>query len=325
MSRTTHSTDWTTTTADDPEQLERLSELLNRSSRTFALSIPFLPDRLREEITVAYLIFRIADTIEDEVDWPATEKSACLRMFARVLPGLDHASAGELVSLFRSADVAHEGYAALMADAELVLTAYAGLRPGARAAIGGHLVRTADGMADRLEGSAGGVGLDAVRAYCYTVAGIVGEMCTELFIGHDPALGASRDELMRLAPAFGESLQLVNILRDEGDDAEAGRGFIPADVSRASLLGLAREGCEGASAYIRAMEDGGASPGTVAFNAVNLALALDTLDLLERRGPGVKISRDRVAERLEDITARVEQGRRVWPVAASDGHGRAAG
>jgi len=58
---------------------------------------------------------------------------------------------------------------------------------------------------------------------------------------------------------------------------------------------------------------------------VNLALALDTLDLLERRGPGVKISRDRVAARLEDITARVEQGRRVWPVAASDGHGRAAG
>ncbi len=43
----------------------RLEELLFKTSRTFALSIPLLPEPTRREVTVAYLLFRIADTLED--------------------------------------------------------------------------------------------------------------------------------------------------------------------------------------------------------------------------------------------------------------------
>ena len=48
--------------------MSTMSGLLERTSRTFALSIPFLPAELQRSVTVAYLIFRIVDTIEDEFE-----------------------------------------------------------------------------------------------------------------------------------------------------------------------------------------------------------------------------------------------------------------
>ena len=44
-----------------------LDGLLLKSSRTFALSIPLLPDPTRREVTVAYLLFRIADTFTENL------------------------------------------------------------------------------------------------------------------------------------------------------------------------------------------------------------------------------------------------------------------
>ena len=40
-------------------------EMLRNVSRTFSLSIEKLPSVLRDTITIAYLLFRIADCIED--------------------------------------------------------------------------------------------------------------------------------------------------------------------------------------------------------------------------------------------------------------------
>src|SRR5437879_6584962 len=40
--------------------------MLPRVSRTFALSIQALPSSLRDAVTVAYLLCRIVDTIEDD-------------------------------------------------------------------------------------------------------------------------------------------------------------------------------------------------------------------------------------------------------------------
>src|SRR4051812_37988052 len=46
-----------------------IDRLLLRTSRTFALAIPELPEPLRREVGVAYLLFRIADTFEDANRW----------------------------------------------------------------------------------------------------------------------------------------------------------------------------------------------------------------------------------------------------------------
>ncbi len=40
-----------------------LDTLLAETSRTFALAIPLLPEPTRHEVGVAYLLFRVADTL----------------------------------------------------------------------------------------------------------------------------------------------------------------------------------------------------------------------------------------------------------------------
>ena len=71
-----------------------------------------------------------------------------------------------------------------------------------------------------------------LREYCYYVAGVVGEMLTAMFTSLRPAALAAEDELMRLAPSVGESLQLINMIRDYQTDNERKRLYF----SERSLL-----------------------------------------------------------------------------------------
>ncbi len=64
--------------------------------------------------------------------------------------------------------------------------------------------------------------LAAMRAYCHAVAGVVGQMCVRIF----GATGARADDL---ADELGFALQLTNILRDVGEDWQAGRFYLPLD------------------------------------------------------------------------------------------------
>ncbi|MHB8311186.1 MAG: squalene/phytoene synthase family protein, partial [Metallibacterium sp.] len=66
--------------------------------------------------------------------------------------------------------------------------------------------------------------------YCYCVAGVVGEMLTELFIDFEPALAEHRSTMMRLAVQFGQGLQMTNILKDQWEDRNHGVCWLPQDV-----------------------------------------------------------------------------------------------
>src|ERR1700716_1275927 len=61
-------------------------------SRTFALTIPELPPALRTSVTNAYLLCRIADTIEDEPALPPAASLAFLQRFVAVLYGNEQAA-----------------------------------------------------------------------------------------------------------------------------------------------------------------------------------------------------------------------------------------
>ena len=61
--------------------------ILQGVSRTFALTIPQLPDPLREVVGNAYLLCRITDTIEDEPSLSAAEKQAFSARFVEVVAG----------------------------------------------------------------------------------------------------------------------------------------------------------------------------------------------------------------------------------------------
>jgi len=289
-----------------------IDELLEKTSRTFALSIPLLPEPTRREVGVAYLLFRIADTFEDAVSWPRERRLAALAELDALLATPAAANDHVVGWLAPPPPIAHAGYQELLAASPAVLDAYAELEPGARETIRRHLGRTIAGMARFVAGSDEGgrlalSTLAELRQYCYAVAGIVGEMLCDLFL-LDTALAPVAERMRKRAAAFGEGLQLVNILKDAGGDANEGRCYLPASVPRDEVLALARADLDAAREYVRALHEVAAPRGLVAFTALPVLLAADSLDVVEREGPGAKVSRQRVSELVAQLDTALDRG-----------------
>jgi farnesyl-diphosphate farnesyltransferase len=284
-----------------PERsLEDLERLLVASSRTFALAIPLLPEPTRQQVTIAYLLFRIADTFEDASSWPRARRVEALERFARLL---EHPDPDEIREIARQwADEVpceQPGYRDLLAEIPFVFDSFLGLSPAAVELVREHTLRTAFGMAgfvDRI-GEDGEIRLESLadlRQYCYVVAGIVGELLTELFLLERPGLEPVAASLRARSRSFGEALQLVNILKDSASDATQGRRFLPESVDRAEVLALARGDLRTATDYVLTLQNAGAERGLVAFSALPVQLAHATLDRVETAGPGSKLSRPEV-------------------------------
>ncbi|MEL7059429.1 MAG: squalene/phytoene synthase family protein [Acidobacteriota bacterium] len=280
-----------------------LDDLLRKTSRTFALSIPLLPEPTRRQVTLAYLLFRIADTFEDATAWGKAKRRRALHDFCALLeadpasPDAEHLR--DLSGAWSAeAPIDHAGYRELVVETPAVIAAYRELEPAARLEIGAHTCRTARGMAEYVERTADGElelrDLQDLRDYCYVVAGIVGEMLTELFLLGRPQLAPAAEALRARSRRAGEAQQLVNILKDSAFDATEGRTYLPPDLDRAEVFALARKDLIAAGEYVLLLQEHGAERGVVAFNALPVLLAFAALDAVERRGPGAKISRARV-------------------------------
>jgi farnesyl-diphosphate farnesyltransferase len=292
---------------------ERLEDLLEKTSRTFALSIPPLPEPTRHEVTVAYLLFRIADTLEDATLWTRQRKLAELAAFDALLGTPD---AGQTracaASWVEDPPLDHGGYLELLDQTPMVLEAWSGLSTGARELVGTHTRRTIAGMAGFVERERDGVlqleDIDDLRRYCYAVAGIVGEMLTELFLLDRPQLDPIAGELRRDATSFGEALQLVNILKDIAGDADEGRSFLPPDVDPAEVFRLARADLDVAGRYSNRLHESGAPRGIVEFTLMPVLLAWATLDRVAEGGPGAKLTRPEVREILTTMETALNEG-----------------
>ncbi len=283
-----------------------LGTLLEKTSRTFALAIPSLPDPVRREVTIAYLLFRIADTFEDASHWTPSRRIAALADFEALLRSPSPAEASRKSAEWAAADASlHIGYAELIARAPSVLAAFSTLQPAAVDTIRQHVIRSARGMSGFVARTDGNRlvldSIDDLKAYCYVVAGLVGEMLTELFLLHCDRLLSIATSLRDHAATFGEALQLVNILKDADSDLEEGRRYLPADVPRSEVFALARRDLGAAGAYILGLQRAGAPRGIVEFTALPAELAWASLDRIETGGPGSKISRSEVLR----ITSRV--------------------
>lgn len=295
-----------------------LHDLLERTSRTFALAIPLLPDPLDRSVTVSYLLFRIADTFEDAtVLWPRERRLAALDDFERLLatPKVERAEVLAAAWL-DSPPTQHAGYLDLLSHTPLVIADLLRMPPAVSDVMIRHTRRTASGMADFVRRSAE-VGeieladLDDLKKYCYTVAGIVGELLTDLFLLELPQLEGTAGQLRERASAFGEGLQLVNILKDSAEDRREGRAFLPQTVVRDRVFELARTDLERAAEYCRLLQREGAPRGVTAFTASPVALARAALDRIEERGPGAKLTRPEVFGLHARVQAALVAGRPV--------------
>lgn len=294
----------------------RLTELLARTSRTFALTIPLLDEPLRAQVGTAYLLFRIADTLEDAERAGRDVRLDLLARFERLLertsPPPEEVEAFVEVCEERG-PTSNEDYAALLAETGAVFDALGTCDAGAADAIRRHLRGTTQRMADFVARAdeRGSLALDDLadlRAYCYAVAGIVGEMLTDLIVRAEPGLSGARADLERDAKEFGEALQLVNILKDAGADLVEGRTYLPAGVDRDAVFRLAAEDLVRARRYVETLHRNGASRGTLAFHALPIRLAEATLDAVRAHGPGAKISRDAVAMIVGAMHASLDRG-----------------
>ncbi len=295
-----------------------LEDLLEKTSRTFALSIPVLPEPTRREVMIAYLLFRIADTFEDASHWEPARRIEALAALQELLRAPARPEAERLSGQWGAAGPSpHAGYQELIAEVPFVLDAFFALRPEAVEPVRTHVIRSAEGMARYVartrEDSLVLADVADLKAYCYVVAGIVGEMLTELFLLGRPRLEPMAPFLRERAATFGEALQLVNVLKDRAVDAFEGRRYLPPQVDRAEVFALARRDLETASRYIGALQGAGAPRGLVEFTALPVLLAQASLDRLEKHGPGSKISRPHVFLLTRQLKRALDRGEPAVP------------
>lgn len=190
-------------------------------SRTFALSIRFLPGHLGRAVLTAYLICRIADTLEDDPGSSADRKICLLDRFMECFDDPTAANAFPGVAGSVSGDAAH---VRLVQNTDLVFTLFR-LLPGPTQQI---VRRWVDEMVRGMQKFVGlypqGIRIQTLGEYgdyCYYVAGTVGHLLTDLWHEHSANVGKSEYEhLLKKCEAFGEALQTVNILKDIAWDVE---------------------------------------------------------------------------------------------------------
>ncbi len=167
---------------------------------------------------------------------------------------------------------------------------------------------------------------DDLREYCWRVASTVGLVCIEIF-------GQRSDRAREYAVNLGIALQLTNILRDVGGDAERGRIYLPQEdlrrfgcsneELRAGTLStgvrqlLAFERQRAVEYYARAAElRAGLDARALVAAEIMGRIYRETLDRIERAGYDVFSSRIRVprARRIAiaaDTWVRTRFGRHV--------------
>ncbi len=220
------------TQADERADEKYQRHILVYVSRTFALTIPQLPADLRRAVTTAYLLCRLADTIEDEPALSAAQKLHYLSSFSRVAAGMADAEAlaRELAPQLSAQTSEHERD--LVANMARVMRVCLSLDPRAQKAIGRCVEIMCVGM-HHFQRSASVHGLPRLQdldSYCYHVAGVVGEMLTDLFCTYSPEINLHAAALRRLAPSFGQGLQMTNILKDLWEDRSRGACWLPQEV-----------------------------------------------------------------------------------------------
>jgi len=201
-------------------------------SRTFALTIPQLPDRLRVQVGNAYLLCRITDTIEDEAVLTIDQKQAFASDFVNVVKGEQSADTFA-TSLFKQlTDNTPEAERDLIRNTARVVRLTHSFSLPQRHAIERCVEEMATGMI-RYQQQQSLDGLHDIKElsdYCYYVAGVVGIMLTELFCDYSQDMAKHRDQMLELAVSFGQGLQMTNILKDIWEDQRRGACWLPRSV-----------------------------------------------------------------------------------------------
>jgi len=184
-----------------------LDDILAKGSKSFSAAAKLLPSRIRPAATAIYAFCRIADDVVDEAD----DSERGLEMLH-----------GRLDRIYDGCPVSHpvdRAFFDAVTRFGIPKAVPLGLFEGFAWDNAGREYLTIDDTLD----------------YCARVASTVGVMMTLL-------IGARRPDVVARACDLGLAMQLTNICRDVGEDAAAGRIYLPrewlveAGVDPAALL-----------------------------------------------------------------------------------------
>jgi farnesyl-diphosphate farnesyltransferase len=289
-----------------PSQLE--TALLRSVSRSFYLSIRFLPAQLREPIALAYLLARTTDTVADTTGISRSVRTETLKMLADGIQG--KASREVVVDLIASFVPLQENQSErqLLESLPDCLVLVEQMEQADRTDIRVVLEKITHGQMLDLQRFDNPQEIRALSTaadldeYTYLVAGCVGEFWTRLCFRHARNFASlSEDEMLALGKRYGMALQLINVLRDAGSDLRAGRCYFPEyELAAAHLtasqilseperfrsiyqtwLDKAKSGLECGMQYSRAIENRRVRAATV----LPALIGARTLALLDKAGP----------------------------------------
>jgi farnesyl-diphosphate farnesyltransferase len=222
------------------------SFMLEKVSRTFALNINVLPGvtaGLKQQMLLAYLFCRMADTVEDDPILSAEQKKERLQLFSNVFSQSTTDQALQAGEEFVNALPNHwQGNCdynhILCENLQWPLQLYLEFPSEVQGVISHTIQEMCTGMASyalKQEQAGDWMSLQTVAQlddYCYYVAGVVGTMITGLFSANSIFIGPNKQkQLHSLSVSFGLGLQLVNIMKDVVEDSHRGVCYIPQELA----------------------------------------------------------------------------------------------
>ncbi len=211
-------------------------KILPKVSRTFAPTIQRLPRQLFLQVTVAYLLCRVADTIEDNVIFTIKQKQNLLEEYAEILER-ENATRELTAFMTHIRSLPQEGADyKLVHNLPLILTVYNKFPKKVRRGISTWVIEMISGMRKYVQSKTNTSQnflktLKELDDYVYYVAGTVGNLVTTLFSHYsDKITRKISNQLKKHAVPVGKGLQMVNIIRDMPHDWKCNRSYMPTEL-----------------------------------------------------------------------------------------------
>lgn len=225
---------------------------LNKVSRSFAFCISRLDAPLRRYISSSYLICRILDTLEDAAWDTKSKQLENFEIFENFL--LEIPNKAQLSGWVRSfPKEIKKGERLLLQDSFKVFSDLHKFPEPVKDAIQSTVLCMSRGMKKFNEGKKSGElkfnSLKEVNQYCFYVAGVVGELLTQI-VGYTDIKNQWKDKSYLNAYHFGLFLQKVNILKDQLKDEKEGRFFV---IERSEFLNSISLNARGAMDYLNSI------------------------------------------------------------------------
>ena len=258
-------------------------QILAGVSRSFYLTLRMLPSPMRPAASLGYLLARASDTLADSTTTSIESRLTFLEQFRRAVAG-DRALPRWPVSLLNAVPDVRERKL-LEACGDLIGWL--------------HQLPTGEGILVRevVDTIIGGQKLDverfahasrehpvalqdeaALEDYTWRVAGCVGEFWTKLgFLTMSERFSISTEaDLLERGSAYGKGLQLVNILRDVGEDLANGRCYLPVSDMH-DITGLLASHRKWQAVAIQRMKEGERYAATLQSRFLRAATVLPAL------------------------------------------------